>query len=190
VIFKDGVTVLGTGTLSSDTATFVTSTLAIGAHSITAIYDGDDTFEPSVSSSLGYSVIPATGYETWATDGAQSLTLGVNDSPTADPDGDGMSNLMEFALGGAPMASSAAILPTFTNSGAAWVFEYNRSDAAQSSTTQVVEYGNNLSGWTPVTIPATSAGMVEITPDTPSDRVKVTIPNQGNQMFVRLKVSQ
>jgi hypothetical protein len=97
---------------------------------------------------------------------------------------------MEFALGGAPMVSSAAILPTFTNPGAAWVFEYNRSDAAQSSTTQVVEYGNNLSGWTPVTIPASSAVMVEITPGSPSDRVKVTIPYQGNQIFVRLKVSQ
>jgi hypothetical protein len=32
--------------------------------------------------------------------------------------------------------------------------------------------------------------MVEITPGSPSDRVKVTIPNQGNQIFVRLKVSQ
>jgi hypothetical protein len=53
-----------------------------------------------------------------------------------------------------------------------------------------VEYGNNLNGWTPVTIPASSAGMVEITPGTPSDRVKVTIPNQGNQIFVRLKVSR
>jgi autotransporter-associated beta strand protein len=190
VTFKDGVTVLGTGTLSSGTATFATSTLAIGAHSITASYEGSVTFATSVSSVFGYSVTAAPGYETWATNGAQSLTLGVNDSPTADPDGDGISNLMEFALGGAPMASSAAILPTFTNPGAAWVFEYNRSDAAQSTTTQVVEYGNNLSGWTPVTIPASSAGMVEIAPGSPSDRVKVTIPNQGNQIFVRLKVSQ
>jgi hypothetical protein len=190
VTFKDDVTVLGTGTLSSGTATFATSTLAIGAHSITASYEGSVTFATSVSSVFGYSVTAAPGYETWATNGAQSLTLGVNDSPTADPDGDGISNLMEFALGGAPMASSAAILPTFTNPGAAWVFEYNRSDAAQSTTTQIVEYGNNLSGWTPVTIPASSAGMVEITPGSPSDRVKVTIPNQGNQIFVRLKVSQ
>ena len=190
VTFKDGVTVLGTGTLSSGRAIFATSTLAIGAHSITASYEGSVTFATSVSSVFGYSVTAAPGYETWAANGAQSLTRGVNDSPMADPDGDGISNLMEFALGGAPMVSSAAILPTFTNPGAAWVFEYNRSDAAQSTTTQVVEYGNNLSGWTPVTIPASSAVMVEITPGSPSDRVKVTIPNQGNQIFVRLKVSQ
>jgi hypothetical protein len=190
VTFKDGVTVLGTGTLSSGTATFATSTLAIGAHSITASYEGSVTFATSVSSVFGYSVTAAPGYETWATNGAQSLTLGVNDSPTADPDGDGISNLMEFALGGAPMASSAAILPTFTNPGAAWVFEYSRSDAAQSSTTQIVEYGSDLIGWTQVIIPATSANSVTITPGALSDRVTVTIPNLGTKIFIRLKVSK
>jgi hypothetical protein len=88
------------------------------------------------------------------------------------------------------MVSSAAIQPTFTNPTADWVFEYNRSDAAQASTTQVVEYGNDLNGWTPVIIPATSAGIVTITPGSPSDHVKVTIPAIGAQTFVRLKVSQ
>ena len=137
-----------------------------------------------------FTVNPAPGYESWASDGGHGLTDGVNDAPSDDPDHDGFSNLMEFALGGAPMISSAAIQPTFSNPTADWVFEYNRSDAAQATTAQVVEYGNNLSGWTPVVIPATSAGIVEITSGSPSDRVKVTIPNQGSQIFVRLKVSQ
>jgi hypothetical protein len=190
VTFKDGATVLGTGTLASGTATFTTSTLGIGAHSITASYEGDAAFATSVSSVFGYSVTAAPGYETWATNGAQGLTPGVNDDPSADPDGDGISNLMEFALGGVPMVSTAAILPTFTNPGANWVFEYNRSDTAHPSTTQVVEYGNYLTGWTPVIIPATSGGMVEITPGSPSDHVKVTIPTLGSQTFVRLKVSK
>jgi hypothetical protein len=53
-----------------------------------------------------------------------------------------------------------------------------------------LEYGSDLSGWTPVSIPATSAGIVEITPGSPSDHVKVTIPSGGSQIFVRLKVSQ
>jgi hypothetical protein len=58
------------------------------------------------------------------------------------------------------------------------------------ATTQVVEYGSNLTGWTPVTIPATTAGIVTITPGSPSDHVKVTLPASGNQVFARLKVSQ
>ena len=42
VTFKDGATVLGTGTLNaSGLATFTTSTLAVGNHSITASYGGD-----------------------------------------------------------------------------------------------------------------------------------------------------
>jgi hypothetical protein len=70
------------------------------------------------------------------------------------------------------------------------LFEYNRSDVSLSTTTQVVEYGSDLSGWILVIIPATSGGMVEITPGSPSDHVKVTIPTLGSQTFVRLKVSK
>ena len=57
------------------------------------------------------------------------------------------------------------------------------------ATTQVVEYGDSLTGWTPVSIPATSSGAVTITPGSPSDHVKVTLPNPGTKLFVRLKVA-
>ena len=97
---------------------------------------------------------------------------------------------MEFALGGTPIVFSPTIRPILTKPGVDWVFEYNRSDAAQSSTTQIVEYGSDLTGWTPVPIPAASAGIVEITPGSSSDLVKVTIPASGTSTFVRLKVSQ
>ncbi|MCE9611135.1 MAG: DUF6288 domain-containing protein [Chthoniobacter sp.] len=56
VTFKDGATVLGSGTLSAGTATFVTSTLAVANHSITATYGGDPTFDSSVSAPSAYSV--------------------------------------------------------------------------------------------------------------------------------------
>ena len=121
-------------------------------------------------------------FDAWASDPAQGLTAGVNDGPMADPDRDGISNLMEFALGGAPMVSSRTILPTLTRSGNNWLFEYNRSDLSLSpATTQVVEYGSDLAGWTTVTIPTTSAGIVTIAPGSPSDHVTVTIasPSQG-----------
>jgi hypothetical protein len=190
VSFYAGATLIGTDALNASfQASITTSSLTVGTHSITATYAGNPNNSASTSTALSQ-VIEILSYASWSTNGAQGLTLGVNDSPTADPDGDGISNLMEFALGGAPMASSAAILPTFTNPGAAWVFEYNRSDAAQPSTAQTVEYGNDLTGWTPVVIPAASAGIVTITLGSPSDHVKVIIPANGTQTFVRLKVSQ
>ena len=41
VTFLDGSTSLGTGTVTGGVATFTTSSLAIGAHVITASYGGD-----------------------------------------------------------------------------------------------------------------------------------------------------
>jgi hypothetical protein len=50
VTFKDGLTVLGTMTLNgSGQATFPTTTLAMGTHSITATYSGDANFVGSTS---------------------------------------------------------------------------------------------------------------------------------------------
>ena len=189
VTFFDGATALGTSPLNgSFLATFTHSNLAVGTHSIIAQYAGSSLHTASTSPALSQQIV--TPYAAWAGGGAQSLSAGVNDDPADDPDHDGSSNLLEFALGGAPMVSSQAILPTLTKPAANWQFEYNRSDAAQSSTAHVVEYGSNLIGWTPVTIPATSGGIVEITPGSPSDHVKVTIPASGTQIFVRLKVSK
>src|SRR5207253_8458262 len=48
VTFKEGSATLGTGTLNTDgLAAFVTSTLAVGSHTITAGYSGDDNFTGS-----------------------------------------------------------------------------------------------------------------------------------------------
>ncbi len=59
VTFKDGSTTLGTGTLnSSKKATFATSTLAEGTHSITAVYGGDSNFDTSTSAVLSQKVNP------------------------------------------------------------------------------------------------------------------------------------
>src|SRR5208282_794266 len=49
VSFMKGKTVLGTGTLSEGTATFVTSTLKVGTTSVTAVYGGDSNFAASKS---------------------------------------------------------------------------------------------------------------------------------------------
>ncbi len=60
VTFLDGTKTLGTGTLnSSAVATFTTSLLAGGSHSLTASYGGDTTFAPSTSSTVTFTVNPA-----------------------------------------------------------------------------------------------------------------------------------
>jgi len=49
ISFMNGKTVLGTGTLSSGSASFTTSTLKVGATSVTAVYGGDSNFAGSTS---------------------------------------------------------------------------------------------------------------------------------------------
>ena len=50
VIFKEGATSLGTNTLSAGQATFATTNLSVGAHSITAVYSGTNNFNASDNS--------------------------------------------------------------------------------------------------------------------------------------------
>jgi hypothetical protein len=52
VTFKDGNTTLGSGALSGGVATFATTTLTAGSHSITAVYGGDANFSGSTSAVL------------------------------------------------------------------------------------------------------------------------------------------
>jgi hypothetical protein len=52
VSFLDGTTPLGSGTLSGGVATLTTSSLAVGTHSITAVYSGDGNFAAATSACL------------------------------------------------------------------------------------------------------------------------------------------
>jgi VCBS repeat-containing protein len=57
VTFKDGSRILGTGTLdASGQATYTTSSLSVGNHSITAVYGGDGNYSGSTSSALSQKV--------------------------------------------------------------------------------------------------------------------------------------
>ena len=57
--FMDGSTTLGSGTLANGQATFTISTLAVGTHSITAVYQGSTSYVSSSASALGQIINPA-----------------------------------------------------------------------------------------------------------------------------------
>jgi hypothetical protein len=60
VEFKDGSTVLGTGTINgSGQATYTTSALSVGSHSITAVFEGDTDFTTSTSGAITQRVTKA-----------------------------------------------------------------------------------------------------------------------------------
>jgi hypothetical protein len=60
VTFKDGASVLGSGTISGSSATFTTSALSVSSHSITAVYGGDSNYTGSSSPLLSQTVNKGT----------------------------------------------------------------------------------------------------------------------------------
>ena len=109
----------------------------------------------------------------------------------ADPDGDGICNLLEFTLGSNAMQVTTTVVPQlkFNSLGNA-LFEFDRSDASLSSITTVVEYGSDLNGWTVIQIPLINSDQVTITDGPLKDRITVVIPVSGDRIFARLRVSQ
>jgi len=195
---------VASGSVSGNVVKLQLSSAATTTSTLDYLEDAHWNYTESVSSLLyGANGIPAltfadvaiassSPYDAWAANSGQGLTVGVNSGPMDDPDHDGIPNLLEFALGGKPMVASRTILPKLTRSGNSWFYEYDRSNLSQPpAIIQEVEYGNNLTGWTSIAIPLAGSGPdVAITPGSPSDHVKVTIPNLGANGFVRLKVTQ
>ena len=131
------------------------------------------------------------GYSVWAL--AQGLTPGVNDGSNADPDNDGIVNLLEYVLGGAPLASSQSIIPQGSNDGSNLVLTFKRLDLSETDTTMIVQLSADLGEtWTDfVALGAQSAGAVTVVENGAElDDVTVAIPltNAVNgKLFARVK---
>jgi hypothetical protein len=105
--------------------------------------------------------------------------------PGADPDGDGITNLMEFVLGGSPVVASQSILPTLATVGADFVLSYKRSDESESVTTQVGQWSTDLTNWNDVT-----PVLVNENGALPDD-MSITVPKSNElngKLFLRLSV--
>jgi autotransporter-associated beta strand protein len=123
-------------------------------------------------------------FVTWV-DGYALLPDEASKLPGADPDGDGITNLMEFVLGGSPVVSSQSIQPTLATVGSDLVLSYTRSDESESVTTQVGQWSTDLSSWTNITPVLINEN------DASADDMSITVPNSNavnGKMFLRLSV--
>ena len=129
----------------------------------------------------------STPYETWSS--AQGLTTGVNDGATQDPDGDGVVNLLEFALGGNPLSAASAPLPVVARSGANLTFTYDLETAAAGQFAFTAQSSTDLATWTAVVHGSGGATISTSALDADTNRVVVTLPASSPRLFVRLHVA-
>jgi autotransporter-associated beta strand protein len=170
-----------TGTPTFD---FTNAVLSSGLEWDTSSFTTDGTIK----------VVSGDAYVNWA-DGFS--LAGGDATKTADPDGDAISNLLEFYLNGNPTVSSQTILPELDASGSNFIFSFTRlDDAVGSITGQKFQYGTTLGAWTDVTVPdavgvhTLGSVTVTITDAGTTDEVEVSVPKGSNEkMFGRLQVT-
>ncbi len=187
-----------TGTLNI-TGTFVSgSSIRFGTNSsgldpaqlaLITLNGGGGPFELDINGYLIESV--AGGYSAWAATNAPTGTAGD------DFDGDGVTNGVEYVLGGDKDTNDASKLPAINTAGGNLTFTFFRDQASIDGTTIVeINTSLDLTDWTTTyTVPdgavANNPG-VTVEKDTPTagiDKVTLTIPQAPDtRKFARLKV--
>lgn len=107
--------------------------------------DGNYTFDEAsgVLSFLG----TVSGYASWAT--TAGLTEGVNDGAEDNPDFDGFDNVLEYQLGGNPLAFDGDLVAT-TQNATHLIFTFDRFNDSETDSTLAFRWGTSLAAWTTV----------------------------------------
>jgi sugar lactone lactonase YvrE len=129
VSFYDGSTLLGSGTLALGVAHYATSSLAVGSHSITAVYGGDGNF-----SALTSAVLTEVLTETAPT--AITTTTTLTASP--DPLSDGQPATLAATVTPAPTGTPAGIISFYSGTTLLGTSTLNASGVATFTTSGLV----------------------------------------------------
>jgi hypothetical protein len=185
VSFYDGETLLGKGNVnSSGVATFSTTSLALGAHSLTAVYSGDSGFTGSTSNTVTQII-------------SKPISTTTTLSVTPDPVDDGQMATLTATVSPAPTGSSPGTVSFFNGSSLLGMGTVNSSGVATFSTTKLstaalsltAVYSGN-SGFTASTstpfVETVDPGYTVTAPPTPvavaeggTVAIKVTVPPLG-----------
>jgi hypothetical protein len=130
--------------------------------------------------------VARTHQELWRFANFGSYTSDASAADSADPDGDGLSNLMEYALGTGPN-SSGVIPAVLALNGANLEYTYTRSTAAKDNgLTYQIEWSETLEvgSWSAQTVTEEIQGTLGAL-----ETVKASIPKgTTGKRFLRLKV--
>jgi hypothetical protein len=145
-------------------------------------YSSYTNFSTQVLGRLG---VPATSYAAWAA----SHSLGTAVAAEDDPDADGVPNLLEYALSGAP--DNPASAPRLTFDGVVCEFPF---DSARPGAELTLERSEDLASWLPVAV-IRPAGLPSVADEdhslqlpSASGTARVTLPAETSppRVFFRL----
>lgn len=192
----------GTLTLTGATLAISTITTPTAPSYVIATFTGaTPTFTTVTGIPSGYGLDTSTAgqiklsnspFIVWA--GTNGLTA-ANNGPLQDPDHDGLTNLLEFVLGGNPLTSSQVEAPVQGLDPSMLHFYFLRSTQSKQDTNVTVQWGTNLGTWNDIVIPDADLGdgVVQINTSNPAfDNITVNIPRSNavnGKLFVRLKAT-
>ncbi|WP_348216777.1 SGNH/GDSL hydrolase family protein [Luteolibacter sp.] len=173
----------------ANTTSFIDAGLAPATGYIYRLRATNGVDNSGYAEEVGAATNPLTGYEAWAVNYPQFVSLPAGDQlPTADPNGDGINNLLAYAFALDPLSPLASgSLPVVTTNPAP-SFRFRRSTT--SGLTYELLVSTNLSGenWQ---VASQEGATVEAIPGDPSAEL-VTIPLEAGaeRKFARLRVIQ
>lgn len=137
-----------------------------------------------------YDLEPKVSYAAWSAGLAQP---GTGD----DPDGDGRTNLVEYAFGSSPtsgantLSGSVVAGTVITTSGGTSTLKFPvRSDSQVRGLTYVLEFSNNLTSWTEPQPIGTTTSFADYSPAISGFKNRVvTFPANEARKFVRVRVT-
>jgi hypothetical protein len=140
ITFNDGATMLGSAAVSGNGASLTTSGLAVGTHSITAVYSGDSNFTGSTSNALSQVVAKAMT--------TTSLLSSINPSESGKPVTFTalVSSLASTPTGKVEFLNGTTVLATLTLTSGSAKYTISKLPPGANSITAVYEGNSSNSG--------------------------------------------
>jgi autotransporter-associated beta strand protein len=158
----------GIGSLQNSGST--TATITTGATTAFTLAPGQ-----SLDTHVAQNAVAPNSYQLWAA--SHGLTAGVNDAATDDADHDGITNLVEYALGMNPRISD---LPPGTFDGSTLTFTKGADALANGDVAYAIEESDDLG----ITDPWEEVAATEM-----DNTISHTFPPGRSRVFARLKAA-
>jgi len=177
--YKGGVAIIG----ATNSIYTIASVALADAGDYTVVVSNSGNSVTSIVSTLSVLANYADSIAQYGLDPA------TNGAPTADPDNDGVPNLLEYVLGGNPVAPDPQIRPILQrDANGAFTFQFIRNKAATMAYSIAVESSTDLTAWSPVVDGQNGATITASPISSTQDLVTVTISAPTARQYFHLRV--